>query len=331
MTPTQLRYFVETVAAGSIRQAAERLYLSPTALSKALRVLERDVGTELLVRGSAGSELTPAGDVFLPEAKAILAAIDRARDQVSALSDEEEPLRIGTFDEGAAELTMSIIERYGAGSPTRRRPTFNALGYDQLRSSLLESSVDALIAAQATDVFEPTDAIRLAPLFAEPRLAVLPTTHPLAAADRLTTADLLDETFVNVSGFPEPLRRHFFLVAERGGHEPRYGPPIPVVSSFSDVLRAIAIGSGIATVSASSARYYVHPDVVYVPVADAAPTVVWMVGRIDDGRPGVDELLSAAATVAATGLDVVPTAEPVAEATVDLAGETFAVVTATDG
>ena len=75
----QLEYFLAVVDEGSFTAAAARLYMVQSGLSAALRVLERELGTELFVRVRRGVELTDAGRAFLEPARAAIADTGRAR------------------------------------------------------------------------------------------------------------------------------------------------------------------------------------------------------------------------------------------------------------
>ncbi|MGT2494426.1 LysR family transcriptional regulator [Cupriavidus basilensis] len=85
MRQHQLRAFVQVAESGTIRAAARKLHLSQSALTKALRELEEDVGTELLVRSHKGVEFTAAGRVLLTNARLALASLEKARDEIRAL------------------------------------------------------------------------------------------------------------------------------------------------------------------------------------------------------------------------------------------------------
>jgi LysR family hca operon transcriptional activator len=76
-----LRYFVAVVEEGSLSTAAEhRLHTSQPSLSRQIRDLEYQVGTELLSRSVHGVEVTAAGKAFLDHARLALAQVDAAVD-----------------------------------------------------------------------------------------------------------------------------------------------------------------------------------------------------------------------------------------------------------
>lgn len=63
----QLQYFRAVAKQNSISRAAEALYITQPALSRCIKRLEKEVGTPLIERTSAGVKLTPAGESFLKE------------------------------------------------------------------------------------------------------------------------------------------------------------------------------------------------------------------------------------------------------------------------
>ena len=70
----QLRYFVTVAEDGQMTRAARRLHIAQPALSQAISQLEAELGIELLVRHPRGVTLTPAGEAFLPKARAVVAS-----------------------------------------------------------------------------------------------------------------------------------------------------------------------------------------------------------------------------------------------------------------
>ncbi|WP_051276416.1 LysR family transcriptional regulator [Marmoricola sp. URHB0036] len=74
-----VRYFVAVADELHFGRAAAKLYISQPALSKQIRKLESEVGTQLLVRDSRHVELTARGEHFLVDARQLLALADRMR------------------------------------------------------------------------------------------------------------------------------------------------------------------------------------------------------------------------------------------------------------
>jgi DNA-binding transcriptional LysR family regulator len=84
---TQLRAFVSVVEFGSFSEAARRSGVSQPAVTMQIKALETDVGATLLDRRYHRVELTQAGEALLPYARAVLAELAKAREDISALSD----------------------------------------------------------------------------------------------------------------------------------------------------------------------------------------------------------------------------------------------------
>lgn len=91
----QLRAFLAVAAAHSFLGAAEQLYVTRQAVSKTVTQLEDDLGVKLFVRGQSGTELTPAGAYFYPQARALVADFDRLEREMTQMEHRNRPkLRI---------------------------------------------------------------------------------------------------------------------------------------------------------------------------------------------------------------------------------------------
>jgi LysR family transcriptional regulator, nitrogen assimilation regulatory protein len=81
----QLRTFVQVAETGSLTRAAERLHTVQPTLSRQIRMLEEELGSDLFARQGRGMKLTEAGDRLLEHARLILRDVETARSELLAL------------------------------------------------------------------------------------------------------------------------------------------------------------------------------------------------------------------------------------------------------
>ena len=81
----QLRALIQIADSGSIRAAAREMHLSQSALTKALRELEEEVGAELLLRSYKGVGFTPAGQALQSRARLAMSMLAKASEEINLL------------------------------------------------------------------------------------------------------------------------------------------------------------------------------------------------------------------------------------------------------
>ena len=100
-----LRYFVAVAETCHFGQAAERLQMAQPPLSQQIRQLEAELEVELLARTTRSVKLTPAGEVFLEDARRILRSVDDAARRARQFADGKAgTIRIGLT--GTASYTQ---------------------------------------------------------------------------------------------------------------------------------------------------------------------------------------------------------------------------------
>jgi DNA-binding transcriptional LysR family regulator len=174
-----LRYFVAVAEELHFGRAADRLHMSPSPLSRAIRELERDLGVVLFVRTTRRVELTPAGSLLLERARRALAEIDgaiaEARRSVQA---DAAILRLG-YGPFVGDVVARVVEALGAARPELSVRLEQEVTSDSLRR------VGAGELAAAVVMESPAAAhrhgVRLDSLRDEPLLAALPESHRYAS------------------------------------------------------------------------------------------------------------------------------------------------------
>ncbi|MBV9049939.1 MAG: LysR family transcriptional regulator [Solirubrobacterales bacterium] len=174
----QLRYFVAVAEELHFGRAAERLHMSQSPLSRAIRELERDLGVVLFVRTTRRVELTEAGTVLLERSRRALAEIDGAiaDAQRSARTDESVlGIGYGPFSQTVVTRIVAALSDVQPGIEVR-------LDEEVTSDSLRRLGAHELAAAVVME--SPTAArrlgVRIDTLRDEPLLAALPTSHRFA-------------------------------------------------------------------------------------------------------------------------------------------------------
>jgi DNA-binding transcriptional LysR family regulator len=190
----QLEYFVSVAEHLHFGRAAEALAIGQPAVSQQIARLERMLGTELLDRSPRNVRLTESGARFLPRARAVLAAVDRARESI-AEGPGAASLRLGTSS-GMGERLDAVL-----GELARREPATTV----ELTSVTTQARLERVAAGQLDAAFvrgvASAPGVELVEVWEDPLVAVLPVDHPLAGSDPVP--------------FPELARLPVRLVARR--------------------------------------------------------------------------------------------------------------------
>jgi DNA-binding transcriptional LysR family regulator len=98
MDLVKARYFLKIVDCGSMTRAAEILNVSPSALSKATKILEAQLGIRLLALSGKNIVVTDAGELFAKETRRLLRDVDELRSRLIEQSSPKRQIRIATFE-----------------------------------------------------------------------------------------------------------------------------------------------------------------------------------------------------------------------------------------
>jgi len=104
-----MKYFTAVVDCNSFTEAAERCYISQSAISQQIQALERELGVQLIRRENRRFSLTPAGEYFYRQSRLTLDEVDNIfRETIRIGQADESKLRIGYLK------NYSGIELHGA-------------------------------------------------------------------------------------------------------------------------------------------------------------------------------------------------------------------------
>ena len=196
-----LRTFLAVAASGSFTAAAERLFLSPTAVMKQINALESRLGLRLFDRTSGGVRLTAAGKTvqrgaaaLMQEAEAIVAEA-RAAAQMS-----DTTFCVGTSLLNPAKPFMELWYRACDAFPGYK---LHLVPFEDTSENIL-SVIDRLgeqfdFLVGVCDSKAWLSRCRFRPLGRYRKMVAVPRGHRLAAKTSLEIADLYGETLMMVS------------------------------------------------------------------------------------------------------------------------------------
>src|ERR1700744_2623764 len=108
-----LRYFVAVAENGGFGRASQLLHVAQSAISEQIRDLESELRAPLFDRNNRSIRLTPEGEVFLGDARAILAQVEKAAANIQkSLHGEVGRLAIGFFAGGTGAFFPAVIKEF---------------------------------------------------------------------------------------------------------------------------------------------------------------------------------------------------------------------------
>jgi DNA-binding transcriptional LysR family regulator len=275
-----LRYFVAVAEERHFGRAAERLHIAQPPLSQQIRRLEAELGAPLLHRTTRRVELAPAGEVLLPRAREILAAVDAAaEDARRAARGEFGRLAIGFTGSATYALLPALADALRDALPGVVLELRGELLTPAQVSGLLDGTLD--LGLLRPPVREHSLEVEI--LRREQLVAVLPKGHRLAAAAAVPLEQLEDEPFVM---YPSHFRSVLHDAVEDTCAAHGFRPRVALeVSETATLVSFVAAGLGVSLVP-DSVRHMTVEGAVYRPLArEAAEVELAVAWRRDDDAP----------------------------------------------
>ena len=276
-----IRYFVQIADLGSITRASEHLGIAQPALSRHVRSIEDELGTQLLIRLPRGVRLTGAGLQFVEHCRRIVRELARAQDELRESSEVPQGRAIlGLSPTTGALFLPGILERMRRQCPQVTLKVVEGFS-SQLYDDLLTGRVDLALLTNPT----PSRALRLAPLASEPMVVLaLPEVR---GARRFYTLPELAKTSVFTT---EAIR---YIVDEQ---LTRNGARLTVeaeVDSVEAIRRLVLRGLGRAVMPVSTFHDDIRRgEIAAYPIAEANVHRILMIGQQADQRTAAVEELA---------------------------------------
>jgi DNA-binding transcriptional LysR family regulator len=285
-----LRAFVAVADQMHFARAAEALDAGTSSVSAQLKALEEHLGVRLLERGRRSTpRLTAAGEVFLPEARRVLQALEQAEAVGRAASEGlVGRVRVGYVASAAysgvlADAVAHVVDGTEVEVAVEEMST-----PDQVEA-LLAGRIDVGLLRERPDL---PDGLARTVVRREELLLAVPARHPAARAGTAAASALAGERFaVPTFGEVHDARDEVRAVAAAGGLAP---PRVVPVRDYLAALALVGAGAAVALVPECVSGLSL-PGVRCVRLQDVSlQTSLLLVHRVDETSAAVRRLLDGA-------------------------------------
>lgn len=273
----QIRCFLALAEELHFNRAAERLHMTQSPLSRQIQMLERDLDVMLFRRTSRSVELTPAGDVFYQEAKALLLHLnDAIKKTQQAATGISGPITIGHTAASTYALLPSVIELAKK----------HLSGVDLVLQEMLTLEQIEALRSRRIDLgfLRPPvsfSGISGARIFREPLVLAAPADHSLSTKETISMQDLDGQPFIS---YP-PVKGSYFYQLLGGLFQIAGVAPNFVQYTYQphSILAMVSAGIGIAIVPQAATNLKLE-NVVFrsMPMTPAVHAELHLAWRTDD-------------------------------------------------
>ena len=260
----QLRCFLAVAEELHFGRAAQRLHLTPSPVSRAVRDLEAEFGVQLFVRSYHRVELTDAGHELVGRVRGILDEIDALKPAVQQLPQGQRRLKIGASHLAPPREVdrFLAVAREAGGLET----DVNFASSENLLTALRAGDVDIVVVHLPVDAPE----VRTATLARYPFKLVMRADDPLADSTGLRLADIADRTLALPAYTSQPVMvsRLHHLVRAAGITSLK---PMPAPDTFmlaADIRQNGTIALTADPVLGGPAQIYADPAYAVVDLLD---------------------------------------------------------------
>ncbi len=190
MTLRHFKIFIEVCETMNMTQAAERLYISQSAVSQAISDLEAFYGTKLFERLSKRIYLTDAGEKLLSYARHITKMTEEAEASIKSLS-ESGVIRIGASVTVGSAILPKLVKSFRNVSPTT---SFEVIEDNTtvIESLILNNEVD--LGLVEGEILSPD--ITIKPFLQDELILICGKEHPFSQKALVSPSELEKENFI---------------------------------------------------------------------------------------------------------------------------------------
>jgi len=287
----RLQYFIAVARERNFTRAAERLHVAQPALSRQVRLLEEELGVELLHRTTHEFELTEAGEFLLERGPVLLGAADELWRTVRTYgTGERGGVLIGyggsASYETAPRLLQALTERYPGIAVTT---AVKSVG--EIVAGLRDGSVGLGLVRCASETADlEARTIRL-----ERQGLLVRRDHRLASRSAVSIRDVADDRLLLHPRDANPGHYDAVLgLCREQGFEPRV---LLRTLSFDLAYTPVLRGEAVVITGESSGSLGLPEQLCWLPLSPSASFEVSLLARRHNRSPAVNRMLEAATTI----------------------------------
>lgn len=281
-----MRTFVAAADVGQFQQAAAELSVTQQAVSKRVAALEKDLGVRLFVRTARGAQLTVDGQAFLPHARELLRAEERA---AVSVRPGRRALRVDVLNRKLAPA--ALLRGFHGTHPDVELDVVTLFDADTAIAAVGDGTIDATFRAVTVPARQLPEGVETTRVFDEAVELLTGPNHELAAARDVTPAGLAGHRIWMPEHAPgtewatyyDDLAAAFGFTIDTVG--PNFGTPV--------LVDVIADSPTLATFVGADTRVYWpnHYDLRRVPLGDPTPVYPHsLIYRGDNPHPALTTL-----------------------------------------
>lgn len=259
-----LSYFDEVARSGSIRKAAEKLNVAPSAVSRQILAFEEELGTPIFQRTTRKLLLTAAGEILIRHIRATLKDMERVQSQIEELKG----LRRG-------EITVAVMSGLAANLVPRAVAHFQKRNPRvKLQLRLLPTGDDIMDSVENGEAhiglgfdFPSRPNIRVLDVAIGRLGAVMAPDHPLASRSSIRISDCIGYRLI-VADMTMAIRPHLDRLFSKMKLEPQFA----VETNSIEVMRHTALSDeGITFLTPFDIEYELRQGrLIYIPIHELA-------------------------------------------------------------
>ena len=281
-----VRTFVAVTDTGQFQEAAADLSITQQAVSKRVAALERSLGVRLFTRTARGAALTIDGQGFLPHARALLGAEERA---IAAMRPGRRALRVDVIERRLAPA--GLLRAFRDAHPGIEFDVVNVPNADAAVAAVRDGQIDAAIRVVPRPGTRLPQGVRAARVDDEPLELLVGPGHALAAERTVPVARLAGQRVWMPTAVPGTEWGAYYadLAAEYGFRLDTVGPGVSLDPLLTTVAESDTLGTFVG--QRSSVVWPVEHDLRRVSVVSPTPvyphSLVW---HADNPHPALAAL-----------------------------------------